>query len=96
MTIVIGNPTLEVEDDDGCALCEDEATILMMDINGEDGDVDFDQLATNIRRLDTEAVRRQLRAIIEERRRCRPNAACGPCSLEFQKHRPACPVGLSD
>eukprot|EP00959_Pyramimonas_sp_CCMP1952_P024277 509485-Pyramimonas_sp.AAC.1 len=42
MTIVIGNPTLEVEDDDGCGLCEDEATILMMGVNGEDGEVDFD------------------------------------------------------
>eukprot|EP00959_Pyramimonas_sp_CCMP1952_P239750 5010254-Pyramimonas_sp.AAC.1 len=36
MTMVIGNPTVEVEDEDGCGLCEDETTILMMDVNGED------------------------------------------------------------
>eukprot|EP00959_Pyramimonas_sp_CCMP1952_P333075 6974555-Pyramimonas_sp.AAC.1 len=42
MTIVIGNPILEVEDDDGCGLREDEATILMMDVNGEDEEVDID------------------------------------------------------
>eukprot|EP00959_Pyramimonas_sp_CCMP1952_P069151 1443360-Pyramimonas_sp.AAC.1 len=42
MTIVIGNPTFEVEEDDGCGMCEDEATILMMEVNGEDEEVDFD------------------------------------------------------
>eukprot|EP00959_Pyramimonas_sp_CCMP1952_P438622 9182854-Pyramimonas_sp.AAC.1 len=31
MTLVIGNPTSEVGDEDGCGLCEDETTILMMD-----------------------------------------------------------------
>eukprot|EP00959_Pyramimonas_sp_CCMP1952_P338942 7098105-Pyramimonas_sp.AAC.1 len=42
MTIVIGNPILEVEDDDGCGLCGDEATILMMDVSGKDEEVDCD------------------------------------------------------
>eukprot|EP00959_Pyramimonas_sp_CCMP1952_P077814 1626659-Pyramimonas_sp.AAC.1 len=42
MTIVSGNPTLEVEDSDGCGLCEGEATILVMDVNGEDEEVGFD------------------------------------------------------
>eukprot|EP00959_Pyramimonas_sp_CCMP1952_P262110 5481042-Pyramimonas_sp.AAC.1 len=31
MTIVIGNPMSEVEEDDGCGMCEDETTILMME-----------------------------------------------------------------
>eukprot|EP00959_Pyramimonas_sp_CCMP1952_P102322 2140497-Pyramimonas_sp.AAC.1 len=31
MTVVIGNPVSEDEEGDGCGLCEDETTLLMME-----------------------------------------------------------------
>eukprot|EP00959_Pyramimonas_sp_CCMP1952_P174212 3640608-Pyramimonas_sp.AAC.1 len=40
MTVVIGNPISEDEEGDGCGLCEDETTILMMEVIGEE-EVDF-------------------------------------------------------
>eukprot|EP00959_Pyramimonas_sp_CCMP1952_P338918 7097643-Pyramimonas_sp.AAC.1 len=41
MTVVIGNPMSEEEEGDGCGMREDETTVLMMEVNGEDEEVDF-------------------------------------------------------
>eukprot|EP00959_Pyramimonas_sp_CCMP1952_P074790 1562746-Pyramimonas_sp.AAC.1 len=40
MILIIGNPTSDAEDEGGCGLCEDQTTILMMSVNGEDEEVD--------------------------------------------------------
>eukprot|EP00959_Pyramimonas_sp_CCMP1952_P263100 5501956-Pyramimonas_sp.AAC.1 len=40
MTVVIGDFISEDKEGDGCGLCEDETTILIMEVNGEE-EVDF-------------------------------------------------------